>query len=149
LNQLLAVKDQVCDAHLSILDEIFILLQYSIMTPPVNTKEMVADQKTTSSVKSAEIIDPTSADEAQDVVFDTVNAEYTEADYKRVLRKADRFLLPFMWLCCGIQSVDKASISTQATFGMLKDTHLVGQQFSCKQGPSQRYMMHEVYVYKS
>lgn len=119
------------------------------MTLPVGIKETVADKKTTSSASSTEAIDATSAVEAQDVVFDTVNAEYTEADYKRVLRKADSFLLPFMWLCCGIQSVDKASISTQATFGMLKDTHLVGQQFSCKQGPSQRYMMHEVYVYKS
>ncbi|KAM0449350.1 hypothetical protein ACHAPV_008806 [Trichoderma viride] len=100
------------------------------MTPQVDTNEMVSDAKTTSSAKSAEVIDATSADEAQDVVFDTVNAKYTEADYKRVLRKVDRFLLPFMWLCCGIQSADKSSISTQATFGMLKDTHLVGQQFS-------------------
>lgn len=111
------------------------------MALPLDTKEMVVDQKMTSSANSAEVIDATSADEAQDVVFDTVNAEYTEAEYKRVLRKADRFLLPFMWLCCGIQSVDKASISTQATFGLLEDTHLVGQQFSCKQGPPQRYMM--------
>lgn len=107
------------------------------MTPQVDTNEMVSDAKTTSSAKSAEVIDATSADEAQDVVFDTVNAKYTEADYKRVLRKVDRFLLPFMWLCCGIQSADKSSISTQATFGMLKDTHLVGQQFSCKQYPPQ------------
>lgn len=104
---------------------------------PVNTKKMVSDEKASSCAKSAEVVDATFAVEAQDVVFDTVNAEYTEVDYKRVLRKADRFLLPFMWLCCGIQSADKASISTQATFGLLKDTHLVGQQFSCKQRPPQ------------
>lgn len=111
--------------------------QSGIMTQPVDTKEMVSDETTSNSAKSAEAIDAASVDEAQDAVFNTVNAEYTEADYKRVLRKTDRLLLPFMWLCCGIQQADKASISTQATFGLIKDTNLVGQQFSCKQFPQQ------------
>lgn len=103
------------------------------MTQPVATKEMDSNEKTSSSVRSAEVIDAVYIDEAQDIFLNTVNAQYTETDYKRVLRKADRILLPFMWLCAGIQQVDKASISTQATFGLLQDTNLVGQQFSCKQ----------------
>ncbi|KAL6834448.1 major facilitator superfamily domain-containing protein [Trichoderma camerunense] len=91
---------------------------------------MFSDEKTSSSSRSTEVIDATNVDEAQDIVLNTVNAEYTEADYKRVVRKIDRILLPFMWLCAGIQQADKASISTQATFGLPQDTHLVGQQFS-------------------
>jgi ACS family allantoate permease-like MFS transporter len=102
----------------------------------VDAEEMAYDEKTSSSVKSEEVIDLPSADETHDVTLDTVNAQYTETEYKRVLRKVDRFLLPLMWLCCGIQQADKASISTQATFGLLKDTKLVGQQFSCKRFPS-------------
>lgn len=103
------------------------------MTQPVAAKEMASDEKTSSSGSSAEVIDAVYVDEVQDIVLNTVNAQYTEADYKRVLRKTDRILLPFMWLCAGIQQADKASISTQATFGLLQDTNLVGQQFSCKQ----------------
>lgn len=113
----------------------FTLSQSSIMTQPVATKEMFSDEKTSSSGRSAEVIDVANVDEAQDIVLNTVNAEYTEADYKRVVRKIDRILLPFMWLCAGIQQADKASISTQATFGLPQDTHLVGQQFSCKHFP--------------
>lgn len=70
----------------------------------------------------------------KDIVLDTVNAadgEYSDADYKRILRKIDIVLLPLMWFCYGTQQADKTSISTQATFGMIEDTHLVGQQYSC------------------
>jgi MFS family permease len=71
-------------------------------------------------------------------------------------RKVDRYLLPLMWLCYGIQQTDKTSIGTQATFGLRQDTGLVGQQYSwlttvfyitymCFEFPSnillQRYMM--------
>ncbi|KAJ5272456.1 hypothetical protein N7478_007581 [Penicillium angulare] len=42
----------------------------------------------------------------------------------------DFVLLPMMWLIFGIQYADKASISTQATFGIREGTHLVGQQHS-------------------
>lgn len=71
-----------------------------------------------------------------EVIIDTVNAAdgtYTEADYKRVLRKIDLWLLPLMWLCYGTQQADKVSIASQATFGLRQDTGLVGQQYSCKQ----------------
>lgn len=72
---------------------------------------------------------------AEDIVMDTVNAahgQYTDADYKKILRKIDLVLLPLMWFCYGTQQADKTSISTQATFGMIEDTGLVGQQYSCE-----------------
>ncbi|KAH8194464.1 hypothetical protein TruAng_011373 [Truncatella angustata] len=55
---------------------------------------------------------------------------YSEEQYKKLKRKVDRYLLPLMWLCYGIQQTDKTSIGTQATFGLRTDTGLVGQQYA-------------------
>lgn len=66
-------------------------------------------------------------------VIDIVHAaegEYTDAEYKKLLRKIDWMLLPLMWLTYGLQQADKTATSTQATFGLRTDTHLVGQQYS-------------------
>ncbi|KAI1458236.1 MFS general substrate transporter [Annulohypoxylon moriforme] len=56
--------------------------------------------------------------------------EYTDEERNRLKRKVDRYLLPLMWLCHGLQAVDKGCVGTQATFGLLEDTGLVGQQFA-------------------
>ncbi|ESK81007.1 major facilitator superfamily transporter [Moniliophthora roreri MCA 2997] len=56
-------------------------------------------------------------------------SDYTEEQYRRILRKIDRYLLPLMWVAHGVQQADKVSISTQAVFGLREDTGLVGQQF--------------------
>jgi MFS transporter, ACS family, allantoate permease len=61
---------------------------------------------------------------------DTDTPQYTEEQYRQLKRKIDRYLLPLMWLCYGIQQTDKTSIGTQATFGLRTDTRLVGQQYS-------------------
>lgn len=90
------------------------------------------NEKTSNVAISTKATNAACAVEAQDLDLDTINTKYTEAEYKRVLRKVDLVLLPFMWLCSGTQAVDKSSISAQATFGLQSDTHLVGQQFSCK-----------------
>ncbi|KAI1500298.1 MFS general substrate transporter [Biscogniauxia marginata] len=63
-------------------------------------------------------------------IQDDLAPQYTEEQYKKLKRKADRYLLPLMWLCYGIQQTDKTSIGTQATFGLRDDTGLVGQQYS-------------------
>ncbi|KAK3110020.1 hypothetical protein LTR53_016134, partial [Teratosphaeriaceae sp. CCFEE 6253] len=57
-------------------------------------------------------------------------SDYTPEEYKKLLHKIDRYLLPLMWFCYGIQQTDKTSLGTQAIFGMRTDTHLVGQQYS-------------------
>lgn len=49
--------------------------------------------------------------------------EYTEEQYKALKKKIDRYLLPLMWLCYGIQQTDKTSIGTQATFGLREVQH--------------------------
>jgi MFS transporter, ACS family, allantoate permease len=56
--------------------------------------------------------------------------DYSEAEYIKLLRKIDRYLLPLMWFCYGIQQTDKTAISTQAIFGLIEDTNLDGQQYS-------------------
>lgn len=56
--------------------------------------------------------------------------QYTDEQYKQLKRKIDRYLLPLMWLCYGIQQTDKTSLGIQATFGLREDTGLVGQQYS-------------------
>ncbi|KAI9047894.1 hypothetical protein LZ554_007696 [Drepanopeziza brunnea f. sp. 'monogermtubi'] len=56
-------------------------------------------------------------------------SDYTPEQYKKLLRKVDKFLLPLMWCCYGIQQTDKTSLGTQALFGLREDTGLVGQQY--------------------
>lgn len=57
-------------------------------------------------------------------------SDYSPEEYKKLLKKIDRFLLPLMWFCYGIQQTDKTSIGTQAIFGLIEDTNLVDQQYS-------------------
>ncbi|KAL7953390.1 MFS general substrate transporter [Trichoderma compactum] len=82
------------------------------------------------SVVTTETVQMDAVTSAQDTVLDTVNAKYTEDDYRRVLKKTDCILLPLMWLCYGTQQADKTAVSTQATFGMINHIGLVGQQLS-------------------
>lgn len=84
------------------------------------------------SVGATETVHMDAVTSAPDTILDTVNAKYTEDEYKRVVKKIDRILLPLMWLCYGTQQADKTAVSTQATFGMIKDVGLVGQQLSCE-----------------
>lgn len=55
---------------------------------------------------------------------------FSKQELHKLKRKADRYLLPLMWLCYGIQQTDKTSLGTQAIFGLREDTGLVGQQYS-------------------
>lgn len=84
------------------------------------------------SVVVTEAVEMNVVTSAPGTVLDTVNAKYTEDEYRRVLKKIDRILLPLMWLCYGTQQADKTAVSTQATFGMISDIRLVGQQLSCE-----------------
>ncbi|KIK63483.1 hypothetical protein GYMLUDRAFT_41151 [Collybiopsis luxurians FD-317 M1] len=61
---------------------------------------------------------------------DVRESDYTEEQYKKLLRKIDWVLLPLMWVAYGVQQADKTGISTQALFNFRQDNHLVGQQYS-------------------
>ncbi|KAI4597701.1 hypothetical protein KJ359_003976 [Pestalotiopsis sp. 9143b] len=55
--------------------------------------------------------------------------EYSEADYKKLTRKIDKYLIPIMFFMYGIQQTDKTSISIQALFGMEEALGFEGQEY--------------------
>ncbi|KAK2000731.1 major facilitator superfamily transporter [Colletotrichum falcatum] len=87
---------------------------------PVSEKKVavVTDQSDTTSERNGET----------DLI--SVEARYSKEEFHRLKRKADRYLLPLMWLCYGIQQTDKTALGTQAIFGLREDTGLRGQEYS-------------------
>ncbi|KAJ7071951.1 MFS general substrate transporter [Mycena amicta] len=51
-------------------------------------------------------------------------------DNARLLRKTDMYLLPVMLGIYFLQQLDKSTLSYASVFGLVKDTHLVGYQYS-------------------
>ncbi|KAF7532051.1 hypothetical protein G7054_g8314 [Neopestalotiopsis clavispora] len=89
-------------------------------------------KKTFSSADQKDSMGPKSDVEAGDIIAMGVmdGAVYTDDQYKKLKRKIDRYLLPLIWLCYGIQQTDKTVLGLQAIFGLRQDTGLVGQQYS-------------------
>ncbi|KAF7336770.1 MFS general substrate transporter [Mycena venus] len=85
-----------------------------------------------SSIYSVDKEHQVSVDVAKELAIETVNAteKYTQEDFDRVRRKQDRILMPLMWIAYGIQQVDKTGLSTQATFGIITDTHMKGNDYA-------------------
>lgn len=52
------------------------------------------------------------------------------ADDARILRRIDLALLPLMLAVYFLQALDKATLSYASIFGLIDDTHLVGDQYS-------------------
>lgn len=52
------------------------------------------------------------------------------ADNKRILRKIDLMILPIMLGVYFLQGLDKATLSYASVFGLVKDAHLGGQDYS-------------------
>lgn len=103
-------------------DPLSIATTTTIMPPVAGKEQHFISEKRDSSSEEAVVISHDG-----DVIRES---DYTEADYKKLLKKIDRFLLPLMWFCYGVQQTDKTSLGTQAIFGLIKDTGMVGQQYS-------------------
>jgi len=54
----------------------------------------------------------------------------TPADDRRVLRRIDLVILPIMLTVYFLQALDKATLAYASVFGLIDDTHLVGDQYS-------------------
>jgi len=54
----------------------------------------------------------------------------SEADNKRILRKIDLTILPIMLGVYFLQQLDKSTLSYASVFGLIKDAHLGGQDYS-------------------
>lgn len=52
------------------------------------------------------------------------------ADNKRILRKIDLTILPILLTVYCLQYLDKATLSYASVFGLLKDAHLGGEDYS-------------------
>ncbi|KAK5681912.1 hypothetical protein LTS10_006446 [Elasticomyces elasticus] len=107
----------MADTHLRGEEKSSALTAYDVKQPASDDEKSVADGT----------VSPVSDDRDEDVIRES---DYTPEEYKKLLRKIDRYLLPLMWFCYGIQQTDKTSLGTQAIFGLREDTNLVGQQYS-------------------
>jgi ACS family allantoate permease-like MFS transporter len=103
-------------------DPLSIATEKTILPPSFGKENQYISEKRDSSSEEAVVVNG-----GEDIIKES---DYTEADYKKLLKKIDRFLLPLMWFCYGVQQTDKTSLGTQAIFGMRTDTNLVGQQYS-------------------
>jgi hypothetical protein len=54
----------------------------------------------------------------------------TPKENARILRKIDLHILPIILFVYCLQSLDKTTLSYASVFGLIDDTHLVGEQFS-------------------
>ncbi|KAL7425033.1 hypothetical protein Q5752_000721 [Cryptotrichosporon argae] len=66
--------------------------------------------------------------EAQEMI--RAEHEFTEDEYKRLMRKVDFALMPLLMITYGLQYSDKGSLSSGVVFGLKTDTHLVGNQYA-------------------
>ncbi|EQL01291.1 major facilitator superfamily transporter [Ophiocordyceps sinensis CO18] len=62
--------------------------------------------------------------------FPTQAVHVSPAEDARLLRRIDLALLPLMLTVYFLQALDKATLSYASLFGLIDDTHLVGNQFS-------------------
>lgn len=86
------------------------------------------------SVTREDTISITDGKVVNEVTADILNAEseYATEYMRKLLWRIDLFLLPVMWFCFGTQQADKTALSTQAIFGIIKDTKMKGQDLACK-----------------
>ncbi|KAL3422436.1 major facilitator superfamily transporter [Phlyctema vagabunda] len=99
---------------------------------PIRDEKMPLDVKSPLEEKSRSSSDfEVASNDIVEVIDGDVirESDYTPEQYKKLLKKIDRFLLPLMWFCYGIQQIDKTALGTMALFGMRKDTGLVGQEY--------------------
>lgn len=69
-------------------------------------------------------------DDNYDLYKESQNVEYDATEFKRVLRKIDRRIIPVLFITYLLQYLDKNSINFASVYGLKKGTHLVGQDYS-------------------
>ncbi|TFK22770.1 allantoate permease, partial [Coprinopsis marcescibilis] len=68
-------------------------------------------------------------DDALQIVSDQVRW-VTEEENKRILQKIDRHIMPVLFIIYFLQFMDKTTLSLASVFGIVKDAHLEGDQYS-------------------
>ncbi|WVQ80518.1 hypothetical protein IAT38_002623 [Cryptococcus sp. DSM 104549] len=59
-----------------------------------------------------------------------VIAQATDADYKALVRKLDKRLIPILFFTYSLQCIDKSCLGYASVFTLSTDLHLVGKQYS-------------------
>ncbi|TPX16512.1 uncharacterized protein E0L32_003806 [Thyridium curvatum] len=59
-----------------------------------------------------------------------MNGEADKAASKKILRKIDMYILPFLCATYALQFIDKTSLGYSSVYGIIQDNHLVGQDYS-------------------
>lgn len=73
---------------------------------------------------------PTSGDTAM-ALFDNGSSEpYTQDEERRLVRKIDLIILPYLAVCYAFFYIDKTTLSYAAIFGIREDLDLVGTEYS-------------------
>jgi MFS transporter, ACS family, allantoate permease len=55
-------------------------------------------------------------------------SQTTEADYKALVRKIDRRVLPILFITYALQCIDKSTLGYSSVFTLSTDLKLVGKQ---------------------
>lgn len=93
--------------------------------------EEKVDEKSLNSGEVQEVSDtPAGADIALEIAAKHQGVEITPSEEKKLLRKIDRHLMPFLVLSYFLQFLDKSALSQSSVFGLDKDLNLHGQQYS-------------------
>lgn len=99
------------------------------------------DQKTGATSDTIESVSPerppsnsAGKDKAAQMLKEAAAAGHTvlvsAEDNRRVLRKIDTVILPLLLCTYCLQSLDKTALSYASVFGLIQDTHLVGDEYS-------------------
>ncbi|TEB31486.1 allantoate permease [Coprinellus micaceus] len=68
-------------------------------------------------------------DDALNIVSDTIRY-VTPEENRRVLRKIDRHVMPVLFIIYFLQFMDKHILALASVFGIVRETHLQGEQYS-------------------
>ncbi|KAF8333911.1 allantoate permease [Amanita rubescens] len=98
----------------------------SLMTPHPNSKatRFISDV-------CIDVLEHPCRDEALQVLkSEEKNHVITEEENRRVLRKIDLHLMPLMFAIYFLQYMDKQTLSFSSVFGIRRDAHLIGDEYS-------------------
>ncbi|VUC38193.1 unnamed protein product [Clonostachys rosea] len=72
----------------------------------------------------------TSKPDSVSVTAENVRIDYDQDDVRKLVRKIDFRIMPYLWGYAVLSAVDKVIVSNAALYGMIADTNLQGQDYS-------------------
>ena len=108
--------------------------ELSLKTTPIGSKSLTQHQKSVRTVSADEQTSRGSrtrdADTAVALFSDDINETIDPQRLKRLERKIDFMILPYLAVCYAFFYIDKTTLSYAAIFGIEDDLHLKGTEYS-------------------